>query len=90
MSTTDLDADEQSTLEAFDAGMLTSTASPERLASLRESARSTMLKDRRVNIRMTSSDLANIQTRALREGMPYQTLIASVMHKYVTGQLIER
>ena len=55
----------------------------------REYARATSIKDRRVNIRLNSSDLHDIQERALREGMPYQTLIASVLHKYVTGRLKE-
>ena len=47
------------------------------------------IKDRRVNIRLSSGDLSDIQTRALEEGVPYQTLIASVLHKYVTGRLAE-
>lgn len=52
--------------------------------------RATVLKDRRVNIRLSSGDLSDIQTRALEEGVPYQTLIASVLHKYVTGRLAEK
>jgi hypothetical protein len=43
-----------------------------------------------VNIRLSSGDLQDIQVKALQEGMPYQTLIASVLHKYVTGRLAER
>lgn len=42
-----------------------------------------------VNIRLSSGDLSDIQARALEEGMPYKTLIASVLHKYVTGRLTE-
>jgi predicted DNA binding CopG/RHH family protein len=57
---------------------------------LRAAARATSLKDRRVNIRLSSADLQDIQARALQEGMPYQTLIASVLHKYVTGRFEER
>ncbi|RKW34761.1 hypothetical protein [Lautropia mirabilis] len=64
-------------------------ASREELEQFREYARATSIKDRRVNIRLNSSDLHDIQARALREGMPYQTLIASVLHKYVTGRLKE-
>jgi len=48
------------------------------------------LIDRRVNIRLSAGDLQDIQVRALEEGMPYQTLIASILHKYVTGRLEER
>lgn len=55
----------------------------------REYARNTLKKDRRVNIRLSSRDLEDIQTRAVEEGIPYQTLMASVLHKYVSGRLIE-
>ena len=48
------------------------------------------MKDKRVNIRLPTPDLMDIQTRALEEGLPYQTLIASVLHKYVSGRLVER
>ena len=53
-------------------------------------AAATFRKDRRVNIRLSSGDLQDIQVKALEEGLPYQTLIASVLHKYVTGRLAER
>lgn len=43
-----------------------------------------------VNIRLSTGDLQDIQIKALEEGMPYQTLIASILHKYVTGRLAER
>jgi len=45
--------------------------------------------DRRLNIRISSKDLEAIQRRALAEGLPYQTLIASLLHKYAAGRLIE-
>jgi predicted DNA binding CopG/RHH family protein len=53
------------------------------------SAAATLVKDKRINIRLSSRDLEDVQTRAAEEGMPYQTLIASVLHKYVSGRLIE-
>ena len=53
-------------------------------------ARSTFEKDRRINIRISSRDLDGIKTRAIEEGIPYQTLISSVLHKYVSGRVIER
>ena len=55
-----------------------------------EYAQATFKKDRRVNIRISSKDLEGIQKRALEEGIPYQTLMASILHKYVSGHLIER
>jgi len=55
-----------------------------------ESARNTLRKDKRVNIRMTERDLVRIQKAALEEGLPYQTLISSILHKYVNGRLVEK
>jgi hypothetical protein len=60
------------------------------LAKFKAAARATAIKDRRINIRLSSGDLSDIQAKALEEGIPYQTLIASVLHKYVTGRLAER
>ena len=82
-----LDVEEQSILNAYEAGALTSMASKAELAKFKAAARSTAVKDKRVNIRLSSGDLSDIQIRALQEGVPYQTLIASVLHKYVTGRL---
>lgn len=77
-------------VEAYEAGNLKSVASRKELDRLKAAARATAIKDRRVNIRLSAGDLQDIQVRALAEGMPYQTLIASVLHKYVTGRLEER
>ena len=76
-------------LTAFDNGQLKSVASKAELEKIKAAARATALKDRRVNIRLSSGDLSDIQVKALEEGVPYQTLIASVLHKYVTGRLAE-
>jgi len=55
-----------------------------------EYARATFRKDRRINIRISSKDLEALQKRAIEEGIPYQTLISSVLHKYVSGRLEEK
>ncbi len=52
-------------------------------------ARATFRKDARVNIRISSKDLEAIQQKAIEEGIPYQTLMASILHKYVSGRLVE-
>ena len=52
-------------------------------------ARATFLKNRRVNIRISAKDLSGIQQRAVEEGIPYQTLMASIIHKYVSGYLTQ-
>ena len=76
-------------LTAFDKGELKSLGTKAELAKFKAAARATAIKDKRVNIRLSSGDLKDIQVKALEEGMPYQTLIASVLHKYVTGKLSE-
>ena len=74
----------------FEKGSLKSEATKAELSKFRAAARATAIKDHRVNIRLSSGDLQDIQVKALQEGMPYQTLIASVLHKYVTRRLAER
>jgi len=81
---------ERRVLDAFDKGELKSVATRTEVAKFKAAARATAIKDRRINIRLSSGDLSDIQVRALEEGVPYQTLIASVLHKYVTGRLAER
>lgn len=84
------DAYEADLLGAFDKGALKSVATKAELSRFKAAARATAVKDKRVNIRLSSGDLQDIQVKVLEQGMPYQTLIASVLHKYVTGRLAER
>jgi predicted DNA binding CopG/RHH family protein len=85
-----LDPYELDVLKAYESGKLKSTATKAELQKMRAAARATAIKDKRVNIRLSAVDLMDIQAKALEEGMPYQTLIASVLHKYVTGKLSEK
>ena len=86
-----LDRYEREILGAYEKGMLVSARpSKAQLAAFRDAARATFIKDRRVNIRLSAADLMDIQARAYEEGVPYQTLIASVLHKYVSGRLQEK
>jgi predicted DNA binding CopG/RHH family protein len=55
-----------------------------------EAARNTLKKDKRINLRLTQKDYQQIQIRAIEEGIPYQSLIASIVHKYLNGRLISR
>ncbi len=85
-----LDTFEKDLLAAYEKGELKSTSpSKAKLAKFKAAATATFLKEKRVNIRLSSPDLMDIQARALEEGMPYQTLIASVLHKFVSGRLVE-
>lgn len=53
-------------------------------------ARETLKKDKRINIRITERDLESIQNIAIEEGIPYQTLISSLIHKFVTGKITDK
>lgn len=62
----------------------------ETIKNLPSYARQTFQKDRRVNIRMSTKDMEGIQKRALEEGIPYQTLLSSIIHKFLSGRLSEK
>lgn len=91
MKKIELDREEQDLLASFEDGEWQSV--PDLLTEIeryRQQARATLKKDRRVNIRLSAGDLEAIQRRAVEEGIPYQTLMASVLHKYAAGRLVER
>jgi len=56
----------------------------------KEAAYATVAKSERMNIRVSPNDLKRLKVRAMEEGMPYQTLVSSIIHKYVTGRLVEQ
>ncbi len=86
----DFDKDELQILQDFEHGEFESIRNfRQEKNKLEEAAKSTLQKDRRINIRISSRDLEKIQKRAAREGIPYQTYISSTLHKVVTGQLKE-
>jgi len=80
-----LSEEEKSILKDFDAGEFKSVLTPERKKMLQTAAEETFKKNKRINIRISERDLQTLQRRAMEEGMPYQTLISSVLHKYVSG-----
>jgi predicted DNA binding CopG/RHH family protein len=81
---------EDDILESYESGEWKSVANlDEEIARYASSAAATLTKDKRINIRLSSRDLEDIQMRAAEEGMPYQTLIASIVHKYASGRLVE-
>jgi predicted DNA binding CopG/RHH family protein len=84
-----IDADEKELLESVERGEWKSTGGKRERTRYSRYAKATFRKDRRLNIRLSSKDLEAIQKRALAEGLPYQTLIASLLHKYATGRLRE-
>ena len=59
-------------------------------ASYQRYAEATFKKGRRINIRISAQDLEAVQKRAIEEGLPYQTLISSLLHKFASGRLVEK
>jgi predicted DNA binding CopG/RHH family protein len=62
----------------------------EEKAEVMAAARNTLRKDKRINLRLTQKDYHQIQVKAIEEGIPSQTLISSVIHKYLNGSLVPR
>lgn len=62
----------------------------EEIQKAKETARATFLKSERMNIRISPKDLNGLKIRAMEEGMPYQTLVSSIIHKYLAGRLREQ
>jgi len=86
-----LDNEEKDLLESYDRDEWKPIKNPKKeIKRLKEYARNTLQKDKRINIRMSSKDLDQVQVLAAQEGVPYQTLISSIIHKYVSGYLTEK
>ena len=91
MSKTKLDKEEQDLLDSFEHGEWSPVADRKReIARHVGYAKNTLAKDRRVNIRISSKDLEELQAIAVEDGMPYQTLMASVLHRFVSGRFVEK
>lgn len=85
MNKNKLNREDQELLEAFEAGEFKSDLKDERRTQLAKLAGEAIRKDKRINIRISSRDLEALQCRAIEEGLPYQSLVSSVLHKYVSG-----
>jgi len=85
-----LDQEEREILEAFEAGEINRAPNAVDTQKRHQKYAEAMFKkDARINIRLSSKDLRGLQKKALAEGIPYQTLVASIIHKYVEGRLHE-
>lgn len=83
--------EEKEILEAYENGEWQTAKNAESEAKkLSHYALNTLKKDKRISFRMSSKDLHQVRVIAAQEGIPYQTLISSVIHKYVTGSLVEK
>jgi len=82
--------EEKEILTSYDKDEWISTGDlPDQKRRYQRYARNTFLKNKRINIRLSERDLINIKAKSLEEGIPYQSLISSVLHKYLTGRLVE-
>ena len=82
-----LDKDEREVLESVERGAWkrVSLTSKEKARYI-QAARNTLKKDRRINIRLSQNDLEGLKLTAVRQGLPYQTLVTGILHQYVTRQ----
>ncbi len=87
---TKLTKEEKEILDSFEKGEWISVSNfAERKKELAAYARNTLRKDKRLNIRISERDLLELQRKAVKEGLPYQTYVSSIIHKFINGSLIE-
>jgi predicted DNA binding CopG/RHH family protein len=87
---TNLTKEEKEILDSFERGeWVPVTNLSKRKKELVQYARNTLKKDKRLNIRISERDLLELQRKALKEGLPYQTYVSSIIHKFINGSLIE-
>ena len=87
MSRVKLSREERRLLKAVESGEYESVLDEVREKELKAAAANTFRKDKRINIRISNRDLMAVQSRAMEEGIPYQTLVSSIIHKYISGSL---
>lgn len=86
-----LNKEEKKILESVEKGQWRSVRGVKKeIRRYRDYARATVRKDKRVNIRMSEKDLVRFQKEAMEQGLPYQTLISSILHRYVNGRLTDK
>ena len=86
-----LDDDEQDLIESVENDEWVSVGNVRSaVTEAREYARATLRKDRRMNVRISERDMNGLKARAAEEGIPYQTLVTMILHKYVAGRLTEK
>ena len=87
---TKITKEEKEILDSFEKGEWIPVSNlSRRKKELAEYARNTLRKDKRLNIRISERDLIELQRKAVKEGLPYQTYVSSIIHKFINGMLIE-
>ena len=86
-----LEKEEKDLLEAFERGRMKSVRNVKsEISRYREYAKAHFQKNKRVNIRISESDLELLQKKAVLDGLPYQTLMSSILHKFISGRFAEK
>lgn len=86
-----LNKEEKEIIEAYEKGVFKPISNVKKqINQYREYAKSTLQKNKRINIRISERDLIHIQMKAIEEGLPYQTLITSILHKYANDKIKEK
>jgi predicted DNA binding CopG/RHH family protein len=86
-----LDKEEKEILQAYENGQIKlSKPSQKELDAIKAAAESTFIKDKRITIRLYDHDFKGIQKKALQMGIPYQTLISGIIHRYIEGDLVSK
>jgi len=85
------DKEEKTIVDAFEKGRMSlSSPSKKEIETIKKTARKTIIKDKRITIRLYDHDYKGIQKKALEMGIPYQTLISGIIHRYIEGDLISK
>jgi predicted DNA binding CopG/RHH family protein len=85
------DREEKDILDAYESGSLKlSTPSKKEIESIKAAAKNTFKKDKRITIRLYDHDYKGIQKKAMEMGIPYQTLISGIVHRYIEGELVSK
>ena len=83
------DKEEQNIIDAYESGkMKLSTPSKKEIENIKKIAKNTFKKDRKISLRLYDHDYIGIQKKALEMGIPYQTLISGIIHRYIEGDII--
>ena len=85
------DKEEKAIVDALEKGKMTLvTPSKKEIEAIKATARKTIIKDKRITIRLYDHDYKGIQKKALEMGIPYQTLISGIIHRYIEGDLVSK
>ena len=85
------DKEEKAIVDAYEKGeMALSTPSKKEIEAIKATARKTLVKDKRITIRLYDHDYQGIQKKAMEMGIPYQTLISGIIHRYIEGELTSK